>query len=212
MTRLFIGTIISEQDQERIRQVQEKKTDLEDLWNRKVRWVKPEKVHLTWLFLGTVGSDLVQPITELFANLVVNELSRTSDRAPMKLVFDHAELWPDAKKPRQVVLRPSEVEPRIAKLASVLRTGLLEFYFEQSLKEEMRTFKPHLTMLRIERRQESVKFTRTPSSRIKLSEVQGLSEALPIVLELDKIALIESHLGKSDTYTVLHEVATAPAI
>jgi 2'-5' RNA ligase len=130
----------------------------------------------------------------------------------MKIVFDHAEIWPDARKPRQIVLRPSELDDRVAQLAKVLRRGLLEFYFEQSLKEEERTFKPHLTLLRLERRQEQSRLTRSSANRVKLSDLAGLESALPIVLTLDKIALVESDPGKNNAYKILHEVATAPAI
>lgn len=211
MSRLFIGTFVSESDQQKIATLQQQNQTLEETWERKLRWVKPEKIHMTWIFLGSVSADLVQPISDMLSNLVSKELSKHTSRDPLKIEFDHAEIWPDSRKPRQVVLRPNAVDERILQIAKTLRTGLLEFYFEQSQKEEVRTFKPHLTMLRVERRQESGRFSRGSSPRPKLSDIKGMDAVTPLVLDLNKIALIESQIGKGASYKVLHEVVTAPA-
>jgi 2'-5' RNA ligase len=161
---------------------------------------------MTWIFLGTVNADLIQPIGDMLNNLVSSELNRCADKAPMQLTFDHAEVWPDVRRARQVVLRPTSVDERITKLGKVLRSGLLEFYFEQSQKEEVRSFKPHLTLLRLERRQEPQKFGRVATTKVKLSDLEELEKSLPVVLNLDKISLIESHMGKNSAYQILQEV------
>ncbi len=210
MTRLFIGTFVSEEDQQKIAQLPGQNADLEQAWKRTVRWVKPEKLHMTWVFLGSVTNELVQPITDMLSNLVSNELGKYGDKAPMKITFDKAEIWPEPRKPRQVVLRPNVVDERILQLGKVLRTGLLEFYFESSQKEEVRMFRPHITLLRLDRRQETTRIARPSSgARTKLSDLHGLETALPVVLTLDKIALIESQLGKNSAYQILHEVPMA---
>jgi hypothetical protein len=63
--------------------------------------------------------------------------------------------------------------------------------------------------MRLERRQETQKFPRTPAVKMKLTDIAELEDSLPVVLRLDKIALIESHMGKTSTYQVLHEVPMA---
>jgi 2'-5' RNA ligase len=210
MTRLFIGTFVAQSDQEKIAELQQQNSLLEEKWKRKVRWVKPEKLHMTWLFLGSVGEELIQPVSDMLANLIAKELGKEQERRPMTISFEKCEIWPDARKPRQVVLRPEHVDERILNLARTLRNGLLEFYFDQSEKEEARTFRPHVTLLRVERRQqEPQRFTRTANIRLKTSDIEGVDAALPVVLNLDKIALVESSLGKNSTYQILHEVPIA---
>ncbi|HEY9775099.1 MAG TPA: RNA 2',3'-cyclic phosphodiesterase [Planktothrix sp.] len=209
MSRLFIATFASEKYQRQLAEVQLQNPDLEAVWRRKIRWVKPERLHMTWVFLGTVSNDLIQPISDMMSNLITNELGREPDKAPMKIIFDKAEVWPDQRKPRQIVLRPSDVDNRILSLARTVRTGLLEFYFDQLQKEEFRSFKPHITLLRVERRQETQKFPRTPGIKLKPSDIVELDDALPVVLNLDKIVLVESHMGKNSSYQVLHEVPMA---
>jgi 2'-5' RNA ligase len=210
MTRLFIGTFVSQSDQEKIGALQQQNSQLDEKWKRKIRWVKPEKLHMTWLFLGAVGDDLIQPVSDMLANLVAKELGKEQERRPMKISFEKCEIWPDARKPRQVVIRPDDVDERIMNLARTLRNGLLEFYFDQSEKEESRSFRPHVTLLRVERRQqEPQRFTRPTTIRLKTSDIEGVDAALPVVLNLDKIALVESHMGKNSTYQILHEVPIA---
>ena len=210
MTRLFIGTFVSERDQDKLAQIRKENAEIGEVWQRKVRWVKAEKMHMTWVFLGSVNQELMHSISDMLSNLVSAELNRNVNKEPMKISFDHGEIWPDKRKARQIVLRPSELDERILKLGDVLRNGLREFYFEQQKKEERLTFRPHLTLMRIEK-QERPAFSRTPIVSVKLSHVEGLAAALPVVLELDKISLIESQLGKNAEYKVLHEVAMAPA-
>ncbi len=211
MTRLFIGTFLCQSDQEKIAELQKQNSLLDEKWKRKVRWVKPEKLHMTWLFLGSVGEELIQPVSDMLANLIAKELGKEQERRPMTISFEKCEIWPDARKPRQVVLRPGDVDERILNLARTLRNGLLEFYFDHSEKEEeARTFRPHVTLLRVERRQqEPQRFTRTANIRLKTSDIEGVDSALPVVLNLDKIALVESHMGQNSTYQILHEVPIA---
>jgi len=207
MTRLFIGTFVAQADQQKVAELHRLNSQLDEIWKRKVRWVKPEKLHMTWIFLGSVTNDLVQPVSDMLANLIAKELGTEQERRPMTIAFDKCEVWPDTRKPRQIVLRPTVVDERILNLARTLRTGLLEFYFDQSEKEEGRSFRPHVTLLRVERRQEPQRFTRPTATRI--SDIEGLEVALPIVLSLDKIALVESHMGKNSAYQILHEVPIA---
>lgn len=211
MPRLFIASFIAPEDQARLATLQNQTDKLESMWKRKVRWVAPQKLHLTWVFLGNVEDGLIEPISDMLGNLVVKQLG-TKSRKPLSVSFERPEIWPDQRKPRQIVVTAPDVAPDVMALGNTLRTGLLEFYLDHARSEEHHRFRPHLTIMRLERREaRSAAFPRPAMPRLRLSDIEGMSDALPVVLGLNKICLVESHLGRGSTYQVLHEVALPAA-
>lgn len=208
MPRLFIGTFLPAAKCEQLAGLRDTNMGLDATWQRKLRWVGAERMHMTWLFMGSLGVELIQPIEDALQNITVRARRERKGQKSMRLVFDKAEIWPDSHRARVVVLTASSVDPAILQLARTIRTGLLEFCLEQQM-EDPHPFKPHITLLRCERRQEQLtRVTKPP--RAELGDISGLAGQLPIELELDRVALIESNLGKNASYEPLQEYLLVP--
>ena len=70
MPRLFIGTFLEPTEQERFASLPIINEHLEAKWQRKPRWVKPDKLHVTWLFLGSIEKELVDKVQTALRALV----------------------------------------------------------------------------------------------------------------------------------------------
>ena len=104
---------------------------------RRVRWVRPEGLHVTLRFLGNVPVDRVAPLADAAHDLL-------AARSDFTISFGPPEGFPDPRRPRVVA---AQAEP-CAPLASVA-ARLDELACEFGLPAERRRFRPHLTLGRV---------------------------------------------------------------
>jgi RNA 2',3'-cyclic 3'-phosphodiesterase len=109
----------------------------EDLKRSKmdVRWVKPDNIHLTIVFLGDVREGDISAI--------VREIEQVCfGFHPFDVFLNGLGLFPDKKRPRVIWAGYNGDIERMSGLRDVLHERLAPF----DIKEEKRTFKPHLTL------------------------------------------------------------------
>lgn len=163
---------------------------------------------MTWLFLGEIDYSLSSTIGKSLRRLIDKANLPQSE---FSISFDRPEVWPTSRKPRQIVLTPSREPESVKTLSRIIRLGLLEYYTEQSESEQNRVFRPHLTLLRVDRRNikedERRSAYKAPEKKVECGEVKGLSDVLPMMMTLDRVCLIQSHLGsEAEGYEILESV------
>ncbi|HEY9871394.1 MAG TPA: RNA 2',3'-cyclic phosphodiesterase [Candidatus Obscuribacterales bacterium] len=190
--RLFVGTFLSADQQKLLGELNRYGERLTAAWGCRLRWVKPAKLHMTWLFLGSVNPELISQIRARLGGIAAEHRS-------MAVAYDRLEFWPDARRPRQLVMTPAAVPEPVGPLAASVRSQLKEF----TAKPDERAFRPHLTLLRFDRGSSSARAAGAPA-RLAVPEWLDTSGFLPLVHRIGEIALIESHLGKgADEYEML---------
>jgi 2'-5' RNA ligase len=100
----------------------------------RVRWVRPENLHVTLRFLGDVESARVPSIARNLREAVAG-----LDSFPMHLGPVGA--FPSARRPRVVVIDVAPREP-LEQLAEAVERAVVK----EGLEPEKRRFRPHLTL------------------------------------------------------------------
>jgi RNA 2',3'-cyclic 3'-phosphodiesterase len=105
---------------------------------KRLRWVRPENLHVTLRFIGSVSPEKL--------DVICAELSRVRSEGPVELRFRGLGFFPSAKRPR-VLWAGMAASPNLAEIAGDIdkRLGKLE------IPAEERAFTPHLTLARCER-------------------------------------------------------------
>jgi len=179
--RLFVGTFLGEEERTRLAELADKHGERLSLeWDRKVRWVKPEKLHITWIFLGEHEETVVDPVlTRLGALLKGQE--------PFSLSYELPVFWPSPRKARMCALVPGTVSDEVSSLGSKVRRALREF-----TEKEEKKFRPHLTLFRL---------GQANKQRMEIPDWMEMDRILPIRHDIRSINLIQSHLGsENDAY------------
>lgn len=189
--RLFIGSFLSETDRQRFQNARaELEAKLKDEWSCKMRWVRAEKLHMTWLFLGNCDEEQQQSILQTLDALSAQTLLRANDSI---IKFDRFDFFPNKDKRRLMALLPNVVPDGFVSVATTLRTKLSAF----CEKKEGSSLHPHITIFR---------FDREDRSKYEIPEDLKIANFAPINLHVGRIALVESHSGTSgDDYRVLRE-------
>ena len=103
----------------------------------RVRWVRPETLHVTLRFLGDIDPGRVAPLLERVA-------PELAPLAPFALELDAARPFPSARRPSVVALDVAPAEP-LEELAAAVERGVVGAGFEA----EERPFRAHLTLGRL---------------------------------------------------------------
>ena len=141
----------------------------------KVRWVEPENLHLTLVFLGDVDILELPKVCDLVAAAV-------SDFSPIDIRVRGAGAFPDRHRPRTLWLGVDEgAEPLI----------LLHRSLEQQLKAigyrpEQRRFRPHLTLGRV----------RQGSDQLA-EQLQQQADYEAGQMQVDEVAIFSSRLDRN---------------
>ncbi|HEY9683568.1 MAG TPA: 2'-5' RNA ligase family protein [Drouetiella sp.] len=208
MPRLFIGTFLSQQDQQKLAVLPGLNGHLDSLWERKLRWVRPINLHITWLYLGEVDQSLVSKVSSTLHKIVYERNKIIEDRGEVVMSFSKPAAWPNSRKARVLVIESQPVEPKVEQLARSIRTGLIPFYSEATEKEHNQDFKPHVTLMRLDRRVETAAeklAIHRVEKRIDPEKIKFLGEVLPIRLSVANLCLVESD-GKGGDYKILDSV------
>jgi len=183
LRRLFVGTFLSDSQKAHLGEIRRSNDRLVADWQRKLRWVRPVKLHLTWLFLGEVKGTLVPEVESRLASML-------SEQPGGRIIYDQAEFWPSPGKARQLVLTASVIPDPVANLGKTIRAGLSEL----AAKPDARDFRPHITLLRFGDSTAPAQ-TQSPRQRLKFPDWLDLRQFLPITQEIQSVVLLESHLG-----------------
>ena len=208
MPKLFIGTFLTQADQQRLASLPGDNEHLESLWERKLRWVRPVNLHITWLFLGSVDPKLVSKLSSTLHKIVYERSKIDDDRGEVVMDFTKPSVWPNSRKARVIVVENQPIPARVENLARAIRTGLIPFYTEQTEQEHNQEFKPHITLMRLDRRVETpaekLAFHRV-EMRVDPKSINSLDELLPIHLAVENVCLVES-VGEGGDYKILDAV------
>jgi 2'-5' RNA ligase len=179
-TRLFVGTFLSSQQQDLLGKL---KTDkLSELWHKKIRFVKADKLHMTWIFLGDIDVDSIGEIGRLLKE------SLTGAKA-FSVIYSQHEFFRDRGKPRSLVLTPQAIPDELASMAGQIREVTAPFATKNNHHDR---FHPHITLLRIET--DHAKAADKSKSGLEMPPWWNIQEALPLKHDVDNVCLIESHL------------------
>ncbi len=138
MIRAFVALEVPETVQEALGQIQGRLKKM----GGSVGWVRPDRVHLTLKFLGSVSEESIPPIAE-----ALKELS--SRTAPFELRPKGCGAFPSMKQMRVIWIGLAGD----MKALSGLKKGVEEALRPLGFPLEDRPFKPHLTLGRVKGRQ-----------------------------------------------------------
>lgn len=134
--RLFIAVPIPAEVKERIRDIQQQLQAM--LPRSTVGWTRPEQIHLTLRFFGSVPIDQLDPLKTALREACVNI-------RPMELTAGGLGVFPDKRKPRIIWVGVEEFDGVLATLHKQISTTTAGF----GQPPDARPFSPHLTIGRI---------------------------------------------------------------
>jgi len=105
-----------------------------------VKWVRPEGVHLTVVFLGTLDEGVLPDMKE-----TVRAVARK--HGPFRVSLKGSGFFPNRRRPRVVWIGLEGDFDRMGALRDELQESLAPF----GIKQERRPFRPHLTLGRFRR-------------------------------------------------------------
>jgi 2'-5' RNA ligase len=151
------------------------------------KWVEPENLHLTLLFLGEVDAREVPAICQ-----AVEQVGRQTK--PFAMTLAGAGAFPTPRRPRTLVVHVTEGGPELIALHGALEPPLLEL---GCYRREERPFKPHLTVGR-------VKGEAGESSAAAIKQFEGWQGGQS---QVDAVLVLSSELRpQGPEYTVLCRV------
>ncbi|MFB6286854.1 MAG: RNA 2',3'-cyclic phosphodiesterase [Candidatus Bipolaricaulia bacterium] len=145
-----------------------------------VKWVPPENMHITMVFLGDVDHELV-PDLEATAQQALEE---TGLDGPIDVTLDRLGAFPNVHKPRVVWAGCTNDPQPVKRLARSLESALEPLGFEP----EDRPFTTHVTLGRVKER------GRTQGTR-ELTEAIENHEPFRYDLQISQLTLMQSQLG-----------------
>lgn len=165
--RVFIAFPVSSEAKEELQKIQ---NELEPL-NRhgRIRWTKPEGMHVTLEFLGEITTDFVTRIAQILKTLSTKYMT-------FKFKLESVDAFPNKYEPKVIVVKVKDEAGDSYRLQKELHNELQAL----NLKLDNKNWHPHITL-----------------GRNKFHHhVQGLNtiEVKKIVWEVDKVELIESEL------------------
>jgi 2'-5' RNA ligase len=181
--RLFLAVDIDEATREQVGRIS---TGLREAIepHSKASWVRPDRMHLTLQFLGSVDTALEEHMREA--------LARPIGEPAFNVSFDGLGLFPERGSPRVLWLGVSEGVAALRRLHDTLVVPESRRGVSRRTDE---SFSPHLTLARLR--------DRVP--RGKIAEIVGI-RALAGPSRIDRVTLYESRLSRAGpTYLPLAE-------
>lgn len=148
---------------------------------RAVKWVSPERIHLTVRFLGSTPVDKLEPLA--------SHLDRIAGQhAPFALELDSLGCFPNERRPRVIWVGVAGQTRKLEDLQSDIEQMVVDMGWER----ERRDFHAHLTLGRV----------KDKSARVDLPWGQGVA---PATIPVQEVHLFESELRRSGPlYTIRH--------
>ncbi|MBI5174818.1 MAG: RNA 2',3'-cyclic phosphodiesterase [Candidatus Melainabacteria bacterium] len=179
MTRVFVGSFLEGEEREILaRFLAEENEKLKPDQVSSIRSVKPEKLHITWQFLGELNQNELLNLKEKL--LALEGPLSESAKFPFSITYDYAEAWPSTQA-RVIVARPRVESETLTALAKLLREALAPHSRADAAVERNIVFKPHVTLYRL---------------RQACDEAVAaiISDFQPFEQTISAIHLVESHL------------------
>jgi 2'-5' RNA ligase len=192
LVRTFIAVEIPPSVQQELARIQERLKQ----GRLPVRWVAPEKVHLTLKFLGEISPEQVTAVGEATARVA-------ADSQPFDLEAVGIGVFPNVRRPRVVWVGVEGDLGVLRRLQAYLETALAGLGFSP----ERRPFSAHLTMGRVRRR------TSPGDARHVGEVVTGLQVSSLGRWRVDEIVVVRSDLRPTGPIYTPQRVAslgTAP--
>jgi 2'-5' RNA ligase len=111
-----------------------KKTSLD------ARWVRPEGIHLTVIFMGDTREEDISPISEFTGGVC-------SRYGPFTMALNGMGCFPNSRNPRVLWLGVEGTLERMSRFRDEMQRGLTPF----GIQQEKRDFRPHLTLGRFKK-------------------------------------------------------------
>jgi RNA 2',3'-cyclic 3'-phosphodiesterase len=106
-----------------------------------LKWVEPENLHVTLLFLGEVDEREVPKVCRVVAE-------RSQGHAAFPMVVETVGCFPTPRRPRVVWVGVGEGQGQVVTLHDAVEEGLLEL---GGYRREARRYTPHITLGRVKR-------------------------------------------------------------
>ena len=172
--RLFAAIDIEPQVQDRIERVQKRLERELNLYEKEVRWVRPEQVHLTLKFLGDVRDSLIPQVCDVITG-TASECEAFDLRIQGLGVFG---------RPARVVWAGCEVPPELIKIQTRLENEFEKIGWDK----EHRPFAGHLTICRV----------KNPAAGRSLAKaVEAYADEVIGSVSVDRLVLYESRLSRT---------------
>lgn len=157
-----------------------------------VKWVPPENMHITMVFLGEVSDGLV-PDLEVAARQALEE---TGIEGPIEVTLDRLGAFPHVHKPRVVWAGCTNDPESVKHLAKALEGALEPLGFDP----EDRPFTTHVTLGRVKERGRS-------RGLQDLTETIETHEPFRCDVRIGRLTLMRSQLGsQGPTYDPVLEI------
>ena len=190
-SRLFLALAPDAETRDRLARVAERVRLAAGDTADALRWVRPEHLHVTLIFIGTVADDL--------RDRLIHVLDRPVPFPPIAAAVDAIGTFPGAGPPRVVWLSvtPGGAIGRVRDAVGERLTAL-------GVTTESRPFSPHVTLARVR----DAHRRRVHDLRARVETVRVPADRWPI----DRVTLFESDLsGSAPSYRALqHTMLAAP--
>ncbi len=114
-----------------------------------VKWVEPENLHVTLLFLGEVDDRMVPQVCKVVAESV-------ADLAPFPTVIERVGCFPNLRRPRIVWIGVGQGTQELCALHDRIEEPLLDL---GCYRREERAYTPHVTLGRVKSDRPTEKLT-----------------------------------------------------
>lgn len=148
-----------------------------------IKFVEPDKIHLTWKFIGDIEPEKVDDIIS-----ILDDISSKADNVTIH--FDKFEIWHKRNIPSLLVLTGKDANGDAEKLHQTLDKKLARL----KIPRENRILNPHITVARYKLKQK-------PVEKLVLPEWLSFDETC---IEFTKLCLIKStFVQHGNVYTPL---------
>ncbi len=132
--RLFIGSPLPDDAKASLMPLADQRQMLERQGGYRFSWVKPQNLHLTWLFIGSVAPEQADGIIQTIQTELV---------FPIRILVRLTRLafWPNGRRPKLLVWE-GESNPGLEKVSRKIKAAFPQY-------AEDRPFRPHITLARL---------------------------------------------------------------
>ena len=165
--------------------------DYQSKWpNLPIRWIKPENLHLTLIFLGYLSDEELLEVLKITREVALRN-------QPFSINLIKVCYGPPKKMPPRMVWAEGKKSEELEKLQKDLENSLFAASIK-GLERETRPYTPHLTLGRI--RQWEFR-------QIEPEERPEISEEMNLSFEVNSIEVMESQLKRGGAEYVVLESA-----
>jgi len=182
LRRIFIAINLPKEIKEDLGIFQKKYSELP------AKWVKPENLHITLVFLGYVKEKDLSKIIEITRNVA-------SKHHPFSMKIIKVSYGPPKIFPPRMVWVIGEKNENLSKLQEDLKSELGEIKIAQLDKDE-KNFIPHITLARIKQFE---------FRKMEMEEIPEINEDLNLSFQVNSIEIMESHLKRNGAEYIIFD-------